>query len=63
MTAPSGNHVEIDRDDGVTIETDTVTVELLPYATWREDGDDLPDEGLKISVIRFGRWVLCATRR
>ena len=64
--APSRiNRFEHDRDDGVTIETGALTIELLPYSTWRDDGDELPDAGrdFPTCVIRLGRWVLCVNRR
>lgn len=64
MATPRINRIEHDRDDGVMIETDALTVELLPYATWREDGDSLPDAVRDLPAQgrawRFGSWVLSA---
>lgn len=54
--------IEYDRDDGVVIETsEGLQVELLPYSTWREGGDELHDTGQGVAV-RYGSWVLATSR-
>ena len=56
------HRLEFDRDEGAVIETsDGVTVELLPYAVWRADGDELRDG--QAGAVRHGAWVVATSRR
>jgi hypothetical protein len=63
MPAPRILRIEYDRGDGVVIETEGLVVELLPYAAWREDGDELPDAGAEARAVRVGSWVLAVSPR
>lgn len=54
--------LEYDPQDGVVVATsDGLQVELLPYSTWRADGDELRDAG-QAGAVRLGAWVVATSR-